>query len=75
MGLSSLAVVVAAPLLDTGTLPAQPDLLIPAPQGNDPTVIDTTEGTVHMIIGGGATPASPRGQRSTRRTTGCSSLG
>jgi hypothetical protein len=28
-------------------------LLTPAPQGSDPTTIDTTHGTVHMIIGGG----------------------
>ena len=39
-----------------GTLPAQPDLLTPAPQGDDPRVIDTTRGTVHMIIGGGGHP-------------------
>ena len=39
-----------------GTLPNQPDLLTPAPQGDDASVIDTTEGTVHMIIGGGGHP-------------------
>jgi len=39
-----------------GTLPANPDLLTPAPQGSDPTVIDTAKGTVHMIIGGGGHP-------------------
>jgi hypothetical protein len=39
-----------------GTLPEEPDLLTPAPQGDDPTVIDTSEGFVHMIIGGGGNP-------------------
>jgi hypothetical protein len=39
-----------------GTLPAQPDFLTPAPQGDDPAMIDTTKGTVHMIIGGGGHP-------------------
>ena len=39
-----------------GTLPEQPDLLTPAPQGDNPAVIDTTKGTVHMIIGGGGHP-------------------
>jgi hypothetical protein len=39
-----------------GTLPENPDLLTPAPRGSDPTVIDTTKGTVHMIIGGGGHP-------------------
>ena len=39
-----------------GTLPEQPDLLTPAPQADDPSVIDTTKGTVHMIIGGGGHP-------------------
>jgi hypothetical protein len=36
-----------------GTLPEQPDLLTPAPQSDDPKLIDTTKGAVHMIIGGG----------------------
>ncbi len=44
-----------------GTLPGS-SLLTPAPQADDAKVIDTTRGTVHMIIGGGghsfATPAS-----------------
>jgi hypothetical protein len=35
-----------------GTLPGS-NLLTPAPQGGDPAVIDTSAGTVHMIIGGG----------------------
>jgi Purple acid Phosphatase, N-terminal domain/Calcineurin-like phosphoesterase len=35
-----------------GTLPGS-DLLTPAPQGGDPAEIDTSKGTVHMIIGGG----------------------
>jgi len=39
-----------------GTLTEQPDLLTPAPQGDNPSVIDTTKGTVHMIIGGGGHP-------------------
>ena len=39
-----------------GTLPDRPDLLTPAPQDDNPTVIDTTKGTVHMIIGGGGHP-------------------
>jgi hypothetical protein len=39
-----------------GTLPQQPDLLTPAPHGNNPAVIDTTKGAVHMIIGGGGHP-------------------
>lgn len=29
------------------------DLLTPAPQGTDPTLMDTSDGLVHMIIGGG----------------------
>ncbi len=32
---------------------AASDLLTPAPQGSDPAVVDTSDGTVHMIIGGG----------------------
>jgi hypothetical protein len=39
-----------------GTLPERPELLTPAPQGDDPTVIDTSKGTVHMILGGGGNP-------------------
>ena len=39
-----------------GTLPGSAGLLTPAPQGADPAVIDTTKGTVHMIIGGGGHP-------------------
>ncbi len=39
-----------------GTLPGNPDLLTPAPQGTTRRVIDTTTGTVHMIIGGGGHP-------------------
>lgn len=39
-----------------GTLPQQPDLLTPAPHGTDSQLIDTTKGTVHMIIGGGGNP-------------------
>ncbi|HEX4705098.1 MAG TPA: metallophosphoesterase, partial [Pseudonocardiaceae bacterium] len=35
-----------------GVLPGS-SLLTPAPQGTDPTVMDTSTGTVHMIIGGG----------------------
>jgi hypothetical protein len=35
-----------------GTLPGS-TLLTPAPQSDNPTVIDTTKGAVHMIIGGG----------------------
>lgn len=35
-----------------GVLPGS-DLLTPAPQGSDPSVMDTSAGTVHMIIGGG----------------------
>ncbi len=36
-------------------------LLTPAPQGSNPQEIDTTHGTVHMIIGGGgnSTPTPP----------------
>jgi Calcineurin-like phosphoesterase/Purple acid Phosphatase, N-terminal domain len=37
-----------------GTLPGSA-LLTPAPQGSDPHVMDTTDGYVHMIIGGGGT--------------------
>jgi hypothetical protein len=40
-----------------GTLPEQPGLSTPAPQDDNSTVIDTTKGTVHMIIGGGGHPA------------------
>ncbi|WP_322752771.1 metallophosphoesterase family protein [Frankia sp. Cas3] len=39
-----------------GILPGS-SLLTPAPQADDATVIDTTRGTVHMIIGGGGHPA------------------
>jgi hypothetical protein len=39
-----------------GTLPQQPQYLTPAPQGDDPTLVDTSQGTVHMIIGGGGNP-------------------
>jgi len=35
-----------------GVLPGS-TLLTPAPQSSDPAVMDTTAGTVHMIIGGG----------------------
>jgi hypothetical protein len=35
-----------------GVLPGS-TLLTPAPQGTDPNVMDTSTGTVHMIIGGG----------------------
>ena len=35
-----------------GVLPGS-SLLTPAPQGTDPAVMDTSTGTVHMIIGGG----------------------
>jgi phosphodiesterase/alkaline phosphatase D-like protein len=35
-----------------GTLPGS-GLLTPAPQGSDPDVMDTSDGAVHMIIGGG----------------------
>ena len=35
-----------------GTLPGS-TLLTPAPQSSDPSVMDTSLGTVHMIIGGG----------------------
>ena len=35
-----------------GTLPGS-TLLTPAPQGTDPALMDTSVGTVHMIIGGG----------------------
>lgn len=35
-----------------GVLPGS-DLLTPAPQASDPSVMDTSAGTVHMIIGGG----------------------
>ncbi len=35
-----------------GVLPGG-TLLTPAPQGSDPAEIDTRDGTVHMIIGGG----------------------
>jgi len=35
-----------------GTLSGS-NLLTPAPQSSDPTLMDTTKGTVHMIIGGG----------------------
>jgi Calcineurin-like phosphoesterase/Purple acid Phosphatase, N-terminal domain len=35
-----------------GVLPGS-TLLTPAPRGSDPAEIDTTDGTVHMIIGGG----------------------
>jgi hypothetical protein len=38
-----------------GTL--SPNLLTPAPQDDNPTLIDTTKGTVHMIIGGGGHPS------------------
>jgi hypothetical protein len=37
-----------------GILPGSA-LLTPAPQGSDPDVMDTTDGFVHMIIGGGGT--------------------
>jgi hypothetical protein len=40
-----------------GTLAQQPDLLTPAPQDDNPSIIDTTKGAVHMIIGGGGHPA------------------
>jgi hypothetical protein len=39
-----------------GTLPGDAGLRTPAPQGDDPLMIDTTKGTVHMIIGGGGHP-------------------
>jgi 3',5'-cyclic AMP phosphodiesterase CpdA len=35
-----------------GTLPGS-GLLTPAPQSSDPSLMDTSNGTVHMIIGGG----------------------
>ena len=35
-----------------GVLPGS-SLLTPAPQGSDPALMDTSTGTVHMIIGGG----------------------
>ncbi|HSV66860.1 MAG TPA: metallophosphoesterase family protein [Mycobacteriales bacterium] len=38
-----------------GTLPGSA-LLTPAPRDDNPTVIDTTQGAVHMIIGGGGHP-------------------
>jgi 3',5'-cyclic AMP phosphodiesterase CpdA len=34
-------------------------LLTPAPRGSDPAVMDTRDGTVHMIIGGGGHPVPP----------------
>jgi hypothetical protein len=37
-----------------GVLPGS--LLTPAPQATDPSVMDTTKGTVHMTIGGGGQP-------------------
>jgi len=37
-----------------GVLPG--GLLTPAPQGSDPAEMDTRDGTVHMIIGGGGHP-------------------
>ncbi|MFC0041367.1 purple acid phosphatase family protein [Actinomadura rayongensis] len=40
-----------------GILPGSP-LLTPAPQDTDATVIDTTKGAVHMIIGGGGHSAA-----------------
>ncbi len=45
-----------------GTLPGAA-LLTPAPRGSDPAEIDTRDGTVHMIIGGGGHPApTPAGR-------------
>jgi 3',5'-cyclic AMP phosphodiesterase CpdA len=41
-----------------GILPAS-TLLTPAPKGTDPYLMDTSTGTVHMIIGGGGHSASP----------------
>jgi hypothetical protein len=38
-----------------GVLPGS-GLLTPAPRGSDPAEIDTRDGTVHMIIGGGGHP-------------------
>jgi hypothetical protein len=38
-----------------GTLPGS-DLLTPAPRGSDPGEMDTRNGTVHMVIGGGGHP-------------------
>ena len=40
-----------------GVLPGS-GLLTPAPRGSDPAEMDTRDGTVHMIIGGGGHPAS-----------------
>jgi 3',5'-cyclic AMP phosphodiesterase CpdA len=40
-----------------GVLPGS-SLLTPAPRGDDPAEMDTRDGTVHMIIGGGGHPAS-----------------
>ncbi len=34
-------------------------LLTPAPRGSDPAEIDTRDGTVHMIIGGGHSAPTP----------------
>jgi Calcineurin-like phosphoesterase/Purple acid Phosphatase, N-terminal domain len=39
-----------------GTLPGS-TLLTPAPQESEPTVMDTSKGAVHMIIGGGGHPS------------------
>jgi hypothetical protein len=43
--------------LDSNQAPNGMDLLTPAPQTSDLDVIDTTKGTVHMIIGGGGHPS------------------
>ena len=40
-----------------GVLPGS-SLLTPAPRGSDPAEMDTRDGTVHMIIGGGGHPDS-----------------
>src|ERR1022692_753945 len=45
-----------------GTLPGS-DLLTPAPRGSDPAEIDTSVGTVHMIIGGGGNSTPTPGHR------------
>lgn len=39
-----------------GTLPQNPEWMTPAPQADNPTVLDTSQGLVHMIIGGGGHP-------------------
>jgi hypothetical protein len=40
-----------------GILAPPNDLLTPAPQDDNPALVDTSKGTVHMIIGGGGHPS------------------